>query len=248
MNCLSFLSATVLLFFCPVFTGFAHAQGGGCCTLPDNGNGTVDMIPLCSYFGPLLIDDGIPGGTIEIDAELINYMNMSEVAGGSLAGTRATFDAVIRLNMSGTGVLNLFNRTIFLPIPNSVIDFAPRTSGDPVQVFADDVWVISGDVFGDPDFDQISIQGGSIFLLPSPGQTDLSQIGPAGDPFDVNSFFDLFYRISFIGAPGSVLGGLSGTTRSNGLFELCPGTATSVPLTSNTETTNWTAIKRRFAE
>ncbi|NNE10456.1 MAG: hypothetical protein HKN20_17980 [Gemmatimonadetes bacterium] len=241
--------AAVTLLTLGVFAGSAHAQGG-CCVLPDNGTGTVDMPPQCSLFGPMLIDNGIPGGTIEIDAELGTYFNINEVAGGGLlGGASATFDAIISLTMTGTGSLNNFNRLISIQVACE-FHYAPRTAGDPVQQFAGDVYRIVGTQFGDPDFDILDIQAGSFFVAPSPGITRLTKIGPgATDPFDVESFFDIHYAIHFEGAPGSVLEGFSGTTTSHGVFELCPpGLATDVagPALPLEAESNWSHVKGLF--
>jgi type VI protein secretion system component Hcp len=63
---------------------------------------------------------------------------------------------------------------------------------------------------GDPDFDLLRITAGSDFGLPSPGHTTLTQL-PGGN-WNVDSFFDITYRIDFAGTPGGVLGGRSGST------------------------------------
>lgn len=231
------------------FAGSAHAQGG-CCVLPDNGTGTVDMPPQCSLFGPMLIDNGIPGGTIEISAELGTFFNVNEVGGGGLlGGASATCNGIITLTMTGTGSLAAFNRFIAMQVACE-FHYAPRTPGDPVQQFAGDVYRVVGTVFGDPDFDILDIQAGSFFVAPSPGVTRLTKIGPgAVDPYDVQSFFDIHYAINFVGAAGSLLNNLSGTTTSNGVFQLCPpGLATDVagPTPAVEVESNWSDLKDLF--
>ena len=69
---------------------------------------------------------------------------------------------------------------------------------------------MQGQLFGDPDFDTLVITAGSGFGLPSPGETTLTDNG--NGTFQVDSFFDVTYRIDFVGAPGSQLEGLSGST------------------------------------
>ena len=74
---------------------------------------------------------------------------------------------------------------------------------------------------GDPDFDLLRITAGNGFGLPSPGHTTLTQ-QPGGN-WNVDSFFDITYRIDFVGAPGGSLAGQSdsqvGTVR---LMDTCP--------------------------
>ena len=59
---------------------------------------------------------------------------------------------------------------------------------------------------GDPDFDLLRISAGSAFGLPSPGHTTLTQ-RPTG--WAVDSFFDITYRIDFVGRTGGRVGGMS---------------------------------------
>ena len=72
-----------------------------------------------------------------------------------------------------------------------------------------DIFSLQGAIFGDPDFDLIQIRAGTNFGLPSPGATTLTEL-PGGD-FQVDSFFDVFYEIEFVGEPGSDLEGFAGT-------------------------------------
>jgi hypothetical protein len=70
---------------------------------------------------------------------------------------------------------------------------------------------------GDPDFDLLRLVAGTDFGLPSPGQTTLTQVGPN---WNVESFFDITYRIDFIGAPGGPFSGMSGSTTSQSRFQI----------------------------
>ena len=72
---------------------------------------------------------------------------------------------------------------------------------------------LQGQITGDPDFDLLRITAGSGFGLPSPGHTTLTRQGPPGSGWAVDSFFDISYRIDFVGAAGSPrIGGMSGST------------------------------------
>jgi hypothetical protein len=63
---------------------------------------------------------------------------------------------------------------------------------------------------GDPDFDLLRITAGTSFGMPSPGHTTLMRL-PGGN-WAVDSFFDITYRIDFVGHPGGPFGGMSGST------------------------------------
>src|SRR6185436_526698 len=63
---------------------------------------------------------------------------------------------------------------------------------------------------GDPDFDLLRVTAGNDFGMPSPGHTTLTQL-PGGN-WDVDSFFDITYRIDFVGKAGGPFGGMSGST------------------------------------
>ncbi len=56
-----------------------------------------------------------------------------------------------------------------------------------------------GRLLGDPDFDLLRITAGGDFGMPSPGHTTLTDLG--GGNWNVDSFFDITYRIDFVGQP-----------------------------------------------
>jgi uncharacterized repeat protein (TIGR01451 family) len=156
-----------------------------------------------------IIDGLPPGTTIDIVPTLHSFTVTFSGPGGSLGGERQVFEATLTMEMIGTGDLTGFTRVIAMPI-GAETHIAPRTPGDPVQTFPADVFQLQGQVIGDPDFQNLTLTAGTDFGLPSPGQTTLTQL-PSGD-FAVDSFFDLTYQIDFVGTPGSILEGLSGTT------------------------------------
>jgi hypothetical protein len=199
------------------------------CTVADNGTGTVSLPPAgCGYVSPddlhRMIAGLPPGTTIEIGAEHSRFFNTTEFPGGTLGGFVEQFQSELHLELNGTGELDGLHRTLLMPAACET-HTAPRTPGDPVQSFDTDMFRIQGQLPpGDPDFDLLRITAGTAFGMPSPGHTTLTQL-PGGD-WSVDSFFDVFYRIDFVGSPGGPLGGMSGST--TGTIRMATGNPTVV--------------------
>ncbi len=217
------------------------------CVQPDNGSGTATLPPIgCEYITPeepFKIIDGLPvGTTIEMDGILKDFvccdgpascstcsLSLSagecETAGGTLSGGDGhCFEATLELHVTGTGDLAGYNRILSVPVFGEM-HTGPRNPGDPVQTFANRIYHLSGELFGDPDFCTFRIRGGSYFDYgpDNDGQTVLTEL-PSGD-FAVDSFFDITYQIDFDGCPGSPLDGYSGTTTETTRMETgkpCP--------------------------
>ena len=184
------------------------------CIGPDDGNGTTVIPPQdCEYvsiYEVYEIIDGLPPGTtIELDGPLYDFINIVRTAGGNLGGEKITFDATLDWEVKGTGELAGFNRHIAVPVSGEV-HTGPRNAGDPCQVIDTDMFLLQGQLFGDPDFCTLRFRAGTSFGLPGPGQATLIELG-SGD-FAVDSFFDVTYQIEFEGCPASQLQDLSGTT------------------------------------
>jgi hypothetical protein len=208
-----------------------HITGAGAaCVVADNGGGTADLPPEgCEYTSPfddMRIIDGLPAAsTIEIDSVHTNFVcpgnpgvcsfpqipGQCQQPGGSLGGDKSCGDSLLIMPMVGTGAMAGFNRTVHVPIALEM-HMEPRVAGDPVQNLDTDMFRMFGQIVGDPDFDLLRIVAGTDFGLPSPGHTTLTRLGPPGSNWAVDSFFDITYRIDFVGAPGGSLAGLSGST------------------------------------
>jgi hypothetical protein len=199
------------------------------CQLPDNGLGTVTIPPDCpeGFKGPMQIVDGLPPGTtLEIDAVLTDFANIVEAPGGTLGGMTHLFEAWLHWDVSGTGELAGFARTLAIFVEGE-IHTGPRNPGDPIQEFEQVLFDLHGTHYGDPDFCVLSVAAGNVFGLPSPGHCTLTEL-PSGD-FAVDSFFDVTYRIEFEGCPGSQLEDLSGVTLDTRRFHAGEPYVTAVP-------------------
>jgi hypothetical protein len=210
--------------------------------VPDNGGGTAQMPIQAAYpsLNPLVINAGLPAGSqININAVWLAPTVSAEQAGGSLGGTKSAGGGpLMQWTMQGTGALSAYNRVLIMPGqagPGGVASFpdpaftvigssyevhaAPRTAFAPVQTYATDLFRMFSQIaaIGDPDFDLLRFVAGSDFGLPSPGQTTLTQVGPT---WNVESFFDVTYRIDFVGKPGGPFGGMSGSSTGMSRFEI----------------------------
>ncbi|MCP3958608.1 MAG: hypothetical protein GY719_12215 [bacterium] len=205
-----------------VLAGGALAQPDDPCVVEDDGSGTVVLPPPgCAYLTGaevhMIIDGLPPPTTIELapihQDFICRKLGECGVPGGTFPGGEVEdFDSQVIFELNGTGDLDGFHRILAIPVAVQT-HTGPRTPGDPVQTFPTDMFLLQGDLPpGDPDFAQLQIQAGTGFGLPSPGQTTLTRLGPPGSDFQVDSFFDVSYTITFFGNPAGALGEASGST------------------------------------
>jgi len=188
------------------------------CVVPDNGTLTADLPVQCvrghvSAPRHTFIRDGLaPGDKILATIRIYSINLISEIPGGTLGGTRQEWDARIELDLQGIGSYASYHRVITLPVSNGRTDAAPRTPGAPIQSFATDLQRLFTQMagIGDPDFDLLRVTGGTDFGLPSPGHTTLTRMSDGN--WAVDSFFDIIYRVDFVGAPGGPFAFMSGST------------------------------------
>ena len=196
-----------------------RTQGDAClgCTQPEGSSGYAELPARCAYktdVSPVVITDGLPNGSSLIVSVIVDrFHNIAPTVGGNIdpAGQVLDMDAVARLDIQGTGSLATLRRTVTMPVEMEV-HTSPRTPGASSETLTTDMVRLEGALFGDPDFCVLRLSGGSSLGLPSPGHTTLTRLGPPGSDFQVDSFFDIEYRIEFQGCPGSVLDSFGGTT------------------------------------
>ncbi len=229
---------------------------GDPCVVVDNGGGTVSLPPAgCEYLSPEEVHqiiDGLPAG-VEIQLAGIHKdiacstqpgtdpfpwcppSGLCEDAGGNLGGNRDCFESTLALSVDFVDTTTstvLLHRDLLIPQVLCSVDTAVRTPGDALQDFDTDMFHLEGHLFGDPDFAELHIVAGTDFSLPSPGHTTLTRLGPPGGNWQVDSFFDVSYRIDFIGAGTSTqIAGLTGSTTATLRMSTTgpPGCAGSCP-------------------
>ncbi len=207
--------------------------------VPDNGGGTAQMPIQAPYpsINPMVISAGLPPASqININAVWLAPTVSAEQPGGGLGGTHSAGGGpLMQWTMQGTGALAAYNRVLIIPgqLPPGIASFpdpafavigstyevnaAPRTAFAPVQNYTTELFRMFSQITGDPDFDLLRLVAGSDFGMPSPGQTVLTQVGPN---WNVESFFDVTYRIDFVGKAGGTFGGMSGSSTGMSRFQI----------------------------
>jgi hypothetical protein len=183
-----------------------------------------------------MIINGLPPGTTLVIRALHHRFICNNGApladctspGGSLGGSIEQFDSTLHLDITGTGALQNFQRVIDIPAPVE-IHTAPVILGAPLQNFDTEIVSLSGIAPPDPDFALLTLIAG-VNENPGLGSSGETMLKKKGGSFEVNSFFDVTYEISFVGEAGGALDGLSGTTI--GTVRMGTGVA-EVPMLSN---------------
>lgn len=190
----------------------ATAANATICVIPAPG----DLPPDCTegYVSPteahMIIDGLPPDAEILLDASHNRFFNVVHMPGGTFPGGEIEqFSSFADLQMTGTGPLAGFSHFVSMQV-EAETHTGPRNPTDAVQDFDTEMYLMSGSSAPDPVFSSLSITAGTGNGLPSPGHTTLTRL-PSGD-FQVDSFFDIAYRIDFVGAPGGPLDGMAGST------------------------------------
>jgi hypothetical protein len=144
-----------------------------------------------------------------------------EVLGGVLHGAIESGNSSVTVHLTGTEVAH----SVTLPARFEVHS-APHNPGAEIDTFATDMYRIEGALSNDRVFRSLHLVGGSGNGYPSPGQMTLID---KGDSVLVDSFFNIGYRIEFVGADGGPLAGQSGviegsvTMRAHGTEQAVTG-------------------------
>jgi len=198
----------------------------------DRGDGTVDLPePSSRYEAVQDYHKQVAAGTDSWWLRIIHWLfrNLVVTSGGTLGGQIETFDSSLQLTIEGVGGLAGFNRAIYFDTVQCVVHSAARTPGDAVQTFATTMHSLEGSIAaGDPDFATLTITAGDAFGMASPGQTTLTRLGDPGSDFQVDSSFEISFRVDWVGAAGGALDGLSGTETGTVTMEACLGAIPAV--------------------
>jgi hypothetical protein len=182
------------------------------CVIPPAG----DLPPNCStgYLSPADVHElinGLPGGsTIELDASHSDFFNIARMPDG-MGGEIETFNSALILTMQGTGGLSTFTHGATLQTVDQTHVMADTHPHPDMRVHQTEFLSLTGGLAGfDPVFSVLDVTAGSVHGMPSPGMTTMRRL-PNGS-WEVHSFFDIEYRIDFVGNPGGPFAGMSGST------------------------------------
>lgn len=197
---------------------------------PDNGTGTITLPPANGeYVTPQMFHAYLEQGgviTAELEARHWEFLNVRSTRGGSLGGEVETFGSTVQLKITGQGPLAGWSRTINVPT-RCETHTGPRTPGDPVQSFPTVMYRLEGGITGDPDFDSIHIVAGNFFGMNSPGHTTLTDRGDG--TFQVDSTFNMSFRLEYRGSATGALEGASGVTEATVVVTAVPAGSSTKP-------------------
>jgi hypothetical protein len=138
--------------------------------------------------------------------EVLHYgLNiLQEAPGGILNGAREIGTSKIDFTLTGGCSLPGFTHTITLPA-NFEVHSAPRR-GTAIETFDTNMYRIQGVGQADAVFEYVRLIGGTANGYPSPGRMTLASTD--GNQVEVESFFNVSFRIEYKGAAGGPFAGI----------------------------------------
>ncbi len=217
---------------CDTYTGCAGCSEETCETMADS-SGIVSLPPPCGYQNfedtHEIVDGLPPGTTVEVSMIHFGFEGTLVTPGGDLGGDVELFDSDLTLEMEGTGDLEGVDIVVEVEdVPVEVHTSEAQPDAD-VQEIETEMKAVEGEVVGDPNFALLHITAGAEFGQPSFGHTRLIKLTPPGADiigYKVESYFEVHYTITYIGAEGSPFEGLSGVSSGVAIMRT-PGTPLS---------------------
>ena len=180
--------------------------------LPDDGSGSIVWPPVAPEGGPSVTEGMFSLQRLNPARAMLVRMNLRTAPGAALypgsplGGGLSVGADQLELELFGEGAWSGFHRTLTVPV-QTFVHWGPEPDHQALQGRAADVYLMFGELAGDPDFSLLRISGGTGFGLPSLGHTTLER--QASDGFKLDSGYDLGYRVEWTGAQGGPLAGES---------------------------------------
>lgn len=178
-----------------------------------NKDGTVGMPLAYSFYDAIYEYHGVLDRVPRSLVDVIHgwFTNVDVRSGGELGGRIVTADSWAAIDIAGQPPFEGFHHTLRVPIHCEAHE-APRTPFAAEQSFETNMVKLEGGIGpedGDPVFESFTIHAGRHLdpALDSPGVTTLlstcgdAACGAPGDPccpFEVDSWFDVTYQISYV--------------------------------------------------
>lgn len=200
-----------------VFAAAVPSEPGEPCFVTADAAGNPIIPPIdCAYFAVLKkfhaehIDPAT--GRLEIGLHSIHdrFRNIVIEPGGTLGGTRETFDSTLRLEaVNGDGESATIEVPAAVVTDTSKYDNSQNGFEKAIQTLETDMRSLRVLVRKNPCFEFLEIIGGTDNGLPSPGSITLN---PQSDGVWVaHSTFNVHIRVTYIGSEGGPFEGQSGT-------------------------------------
>lgn len=179
--------------------------------LPESGEGSIVWPPVTAEGHPGVTEGWFGATRLSPSRALIARVNLrsfpdaSDMYPGSpLGGGLSVANDLLELEIFGEGAYGGYHRTLSVPV-QTFVNWGPEANHQPQQGRAADLYFLYGELAGDPDFSLLRVTGGTGFGLPSLGHTLL--VKQASGEYEVDSGFDLTYRVEWSGAASGPLAG-----------------------------------------